>query len=290
MTNLYDLQKLFSEEVLINLAEGIEDKLVQKSYLNYNMNSFSKLYDFVFSEFSKKYRNDLFYRNLIATKIFLSRHSLDKSVLINELRIGKSKADLVILNGSSTAYEIKSDVDNLDKLDKQLQDYLRVFDFTYVVIAEENATKLVSILPAKVGLISLTPKNTFKTIIKATSNKDYVDPDTIFRSLRINEYKSIIKKEFKFIPDVPNTRIFFECNKLFCELSPQTAHNEFVKVIKKRIKYSSSLKENVKKYPISLRHNILRSDFNDSQIANLLRQLEKERSTNVFPVSKRQTI
>ncbi len=287
MTNLYDLQKLFSKKVLLNLAEDVEDNLIYHSLSSYNMNSFSKLYDFLFSEFSTKYRNDLFYRNLIATKIFLSRHSLDKSILINELRIGKSKADLVIINGSSTAYEIKSDVDNLDKLDKQLQDYLKVFDFTYVVIAEENANKLISVLPAKVGLITLTPKNTFNTLIKSTSNKDNVNPDTIFRSLRINEYKSIINKKFKFIPDVPNTKIFSECNKLFCQLSPQTAHIEFVKILKKRIKYSPSLKKNINKYPISLRSSLLRSDFNDSQISNLLKQLEKKRSTDVFPLSKR---
>lgn len=275
MENLYDLQKLFSEKVLINLAEGLDNNFLQKSFNNSNTNSFPEYYELLFSSFSKSYRNDLYYRNLIVTKIFLSRHSLEKSIILNELRIGKSRADLVILNGSSTGYEIKSDVDNLNKLNKQLQNYLQAFDFTYIVLPEFKLNDLEN-LPIKVGIICLTKNNTLKTIKKAISNARNIDKNIVFNTLRIDEYKSIIKKHYKKVPNVPNTKIYKECKKLFSTLPATIVHKEFINILKNRRHYSQYLKNHIRDFPRYLHNSILNYNYNDMQLKSLYKHFISE--------------
>jgi hypothetical protein len=278
MYSLFDLQRIFSRQVLLSLAEKRDNDFFQNCFKQYSINNYADLFENVFIDFSKKYRNDLYYRNLIAVKLFLSRHKFGKSVLLNELRIGKSKADLVIINDSSTAYEIKSDIDKLDRLENQVSDYLKVFDKVYLVINQEKGNQLIQSLPDKIGIIGLTPKNTFHTIRRAISNKNFVKQSVIFNTLRKNEYMEIIKKRFGFIPDVPNTRIYAECKKLFLDLTPQVAHDEFVKSLKHRSKYSSFLINNIDKFPISINYSLMTADLDDIQCNNLLTQLYIKRS------------
>lgn len=45
--------------------------------------------------------------------MFLKKHKINKAVMLSEFRVGANKADCVILNGLSTCYEIKTELDNL---------------------------------------------------------------------------------------------------------------------------------------------------------------------------------
>lgn len=70
---------------------------------------------------------------------------------------GYRKADLVQLSDSAvTAYEIKSDKDNLVSLSEQMEDYLNTFSFCYLVVAEKHLESARKILPTKVGLIVIS--------------------------------------------------------------------------------------------------------------------------------------
>lgn len=77
-----------------------------------------------------------YYPNEISIKSNFINQILFKSnnhVTIFELPIGNSRIDLCKLNGSSVAYEIKTDLDNLSRLNKQLNDYLEIFEKVYVI-------------------------------------------------------------------------------------------------------------------------------------------------------------
>lgn len=54
-------------------------------------------------------RDEYIYRAAISQKILMGTHSLRTASMLNEFRAGSSKADLVILNGTATVYEIKSE-------------------------------------------------------------------------------------------------------------------------------------------------------------------------------------
>ena len=90
---------------------------------------FEKTYSYLFNN----YRNEYVYKNAIANKILLGRHSLNTSNLLTEFRVDKSKADIVILNGTSSVYEIKSEFDSFERLEEQIRSYRKVFGFINVI-------------------------------------------------------------------------------------------------------------------------------------------------------------
>jgi hypothetical protein len=232
----------------------------------------------------KNYRSDFVFRSLIAQKIFLSRHSLSKSVLINELRIGTTKADMVILNGSSTAYEIKSDIDNFARLSNQLTQYIKVFDYVFVVVSHKRLHNVLDSVSNNVGIMVLSESNKIRTQRKAISNKRNVIPSVIFDTLRKDEYSKIITQEFGAAPNVPNTRFFTECKKMFCTLPPERAHDIFVQSLKHRVNYSSKLKSFIKVYPDFLQYPVLRGCFTDNQIDGLNSRLFNDWGNHVLSI------
>lgn len=66
------------------------------------------------------------------------------------------RADVLVISDHSHAYEIKSDVDRLDRLREQLKDYRRTFDFLTVVTTPTHARKVEGMLGRNDGLIVIS--------------------------------------------------------------------------------------------------------------------------------------
>ncbi len=244
----------------------VMDSLVQKGYSPYlsevcansglleKVNSSTTLgqfFDWVYHLLLKNYRNEYIYKNVLANKILLGKHSLNTSHMLTEFRAGKNKADVVILNGTTTVYEIKSQYDSFARLEKQIQSYFEIFDYINVITSPSHAKVLDSILPEKAGILVLTDRNTITTIRKPKSNKENINPAILFDSLRKSEYMRIIKEYYGAIPDVPNTQIYRECKKLYCEIPPVYVHELTAKILKER-NNSKILKDFINKAPSSV--------------------------------------
>lgn len=226
------------------------------------------LFEDVYLFLIDNYRCEYVYKNAIANKLLLGRHSLKTSTLISELRVNSSKADIVILNGTSSVYEIKTELDTLNRLPSQMNDYKKMFDKIYVVTNEKFFEKLNNSLESEIGIICLSDKYTLLEKKKATSNKQNTDPSCIFKSLRKYEYTNIIKRKFGYIPNVPNTKIYCECLKLFCSLEPSVAHDEMVIELKKRNNKNKN-EELINVVPHSLKMLCLDYRLSASKISSL---------------------
>ena len=80
-----------------------------------------EIFDFAFDLLIKRdFRSEYVYKAALFEKIILGKNSVNTATAISELRINQSKLDVAILNGSSVAYEIKSERDNLSKVLKQV--------------------------------------------------------------------------------------------------------------------------------------------------------------------------
>jgi len=255
-----ELSSLFSPTFMNLIIENkYKDKLLsilnRSGYIeSLNLNiSLEDLYENLYSFLLKHYRCEYIYKNVIANKILLGRHSLRTATLISELRANSSKADVVILNGTSCVYEIKTELDSLNRLPSQLEDYKKIFDKIYVVTHEKFLGVLEENLNDDIGIICLSEKYQLSEKRQAESNKKNTDPASIFNSLRKSEYTNIIKRKFAYIPDVPNTKIYEECFKLFCELEPSIAHDEMVIELKNRNKRNRN-EELIKSIPHSLKY------------------------------------
>lgn len=168
------------------------------------------------------------YKNVLARNRFLGKHSLSTASMLNEFRVGNSRADVVILNGTSTCYEIKSERDSLGRLETQLASYIRVFDKVYVITAEECVRRVTPLLPDSVGLMVVNRRSQVSERRSALSNKATIDTSLLFDSLTLPEIETIFSDLGIPLPTLPNTRIRRGLKQRFVELDPAVAHDAAV--------------------------------------------------------------
>ena len=63
------------------------------------------------------------------------------------LRHGKARVDVAVVNGHLHGYEIKSEMDRLDRLARQVEAYGLVFDKATLVAAESHLDAALSVIP-----------------------------------------------------------------------------------------------------------------------------------------------
>ena len=239
--SIIDLSKIFSPTILKELCSTGNSKKLRKILDELNLlyqvdlkKNLESFFNDVYKILLKNYRNEYIYRSIIIKKILLGIHSLNTAHLINECRVGNSKADCVILNGTSTVYEIKTQFDTFSRLHSQLDDYKKAFEYVYIVVPIETLKKLEGYnLDENIGIMVLNKNSTISKTRLAKSNKNYFNKETIFDILRKNEYIEIISKYYE-IPSIPNTKIYTYCKRLFSELDIELIHVELVQILKKR--------------------------------------------------------
>lgn len=72
-----------------------------------------------------------------------------------EMRVNSSRVDFLTINGDTKSFEIKSGIDNLNKLAKQVSDYEKVFEYNYIVIDEKHLQGAIELLPENYGIYVL---------------------------------------------------------------------------------------------------------------------------------------
>ncbi|PZR24018.1 MAG: hypothetical protein DI535_22740 [Citrobacter freundii] len=78
------------------------------------------------------------------------------AIILTEVNIqqGTTRIDQLVLDQHIlSGIEIKSDLDNLSRLKRQIRQYLQVVDFLTIVGTPNNIIRISSVLPANVGLL-----------------------------------------------------------------------------------------------------------------------------------------
>lgn len=240
--DLRAVAKLFSRSVLKGLSEqeglGVFRRLVQASGLLSSSarspSTVGEVLDVAFDALVAGYRNEYVYKNLVARQLMLELHQTGEAVLLSEFRAYESLADLVILNGTSSVYEIKSELDNLSRLNKQLVDYLKVFDRVNVVTHQSCTEHLLPRLPREVGLIELNEHGRLDTVREAESDLGRLSSKAIFYSLRRAEYEGVLLAIDGHLPSATPARMMQACADRFGELPASVVHSMMVKLLKDR--------------------------------------------------------
>ncbi len=110
-----------------------------------------------------------YYPNEICIKANFIKQILMKGkshVTIFELPVGSSRADLCKINGTSVAYEIKTDLDNFNRLEKQIKDYYKIFEEVYIICSESNISSITSMIPETCGIYSYKQTKSGRYIFK----------------------------------------------------------------------------------------------------------------------------
>lgn len=272
MQDLRILSQVFSPPMFKRIVRDEDIVLYQKQTEKYfkassydsNLEVIRALYKLL----QKKYRCEYVYKNNLFLKL-IKEHSLKTTFIFNEFKIGGSKADLVMLNGTVRVFEIKTELDDFSKLSKQLSDYRKFADEVSIVTDEKYAEKLkIEYGNTNIGIIALNARNKLQTIKEAYRDTSSFDFDTIFKLLRKQEYLEIVADNFAFVPDVPNTQIFQACYKLLGDRDIIDFQKQAFNKIKERKSRQSDLLQS-SNTPKELKHICNSLDFNDLEYLKL---------------------
>jgi hypothetical protein len=177
-------------------------------------------------------RDEYIYKAALTHRILLGKHNLRTACMLSEFRAGECKADIAILNGTSTVYEIKSERDSLSRLERQIENYRKVFASVFVIAGENHVDAVLDAMPSDVGVMGLDRRYYISTRRKAKNQPGRICPVTVFESLRTDEAKKLLSGLGFAIPNVPNTRLRTELRKRFEILHPEEVHAGMLRTLK----------------------------------------------------------
>ncbi|WP_434690096.1 sce7726 family protein [Glutamicibacter sp. Je.9.36] len=209
-------------------------------------------YDSAFKYLFLNRRNEYVFKNQIVSKIVFGRHSPRTASALLELHMGKSIADVVVINGTTTAYEIKTDLDDFSRLSSQLVDYTRHTEHAFVVVSDKRAHLAEQQIPDSVGLYSLRPNGALSLLRPSASHLDRFSTDNLFKLLRTSEAADLLHRVNGYEPDVPSGHLWLRMRELFKRLSIETVHKEVLVQLKKRNSNATKLVSPLE-FPRSLR-------------------------------------
>lgn len=197
------------------------------------------------------HRDEYIYRAALTQRVLMGKHSLNTACMLTEFRAGACKADLAILNGTATVYEIKSERDSLARLANQVENYKKVFAKVYVIASENHVGSVARTVPTDVGILTLSSRHKISPVREAKNRPDRICPATVFESLRIAEAETILKNLGVAVPDVPNTVRHAAMRKLFADRDPVEVHTAMVDTLK-RTRNLAPLSHLIDRLPLSL--------------------------------------
>ena len=219
------------------------------------------------------YRDEYIFKHAIACQALMARHATGSTVMLSEFRVANCKADLVIFNGTSTAYEIKSERDNLARLPMQLHWYLKAFAQVYVVTGRCHVSEVLRIAPRDVGVLTLSKSSTITTMRQAVQNVSRIDPGVLFDSLQIREAGYVLKDLGIEVPEKPNTERYAAYRALFCSVDVEFLHRAVLSVIK-RTRHTAKTGSLLRLLPQSLNATALSADFGEREVSRVLAALD----------------
>ncbi|MCA6400468.1 MAG: sce7726 family protein [Cytophagales bacterium] len=113
-----------------------------------------------FQKFSKfelaKTINDIAFKNYDCEAILkyqLAKEFVTKKyVAAFEVKAKTSRTDFLVINGDTKSFEVKSKIDTLNRLKKQVDDYGDVFEYNTVVIDKSHLEKVIELIPEYYGV------------------------------------------------------------------------------------------------------------------------------------------
>jgi hypothetical protein len=214
-------------------------------------------------------RHEYVYKAALTHKVLLGIHSLKTASMLTEFRVGVCKVDLAIFNGTSTAYEIKSERDSLSRLQAQLKAYREVFAKVYVIAGANHLAEIFASIPSDIGIMTLHDRYKITTHREAADLPERTKPSAIFDAIRLAEAKRILKYCGIDSASVPNTQAYQELKAHFLKLAPLQAHNGMVKVLKQS-RNLQPLADLVNNLPVSVRPAALSIPLRSTDHSRLL--------------------
>ena len=223
------------------------DYVVKRYTIDPETKSNGSLISEIYAYLGKQQRNEYYYMNTLLNKLLDGIHNVNTTTALSQVHIGHSIADFVMINGEGRVYEIKSDLDNFDRLYDQLKDYFRAFTKVSVLASIHELERTKQMLAKfgdmgeSVGVYVLSADNTIFNRERSREPKEYpamLDHSSIFKILRKYEYENVLLNYFGCIPKAKPVFYFRKCLDEFEKIPILDAQKLACQELKKRNRIS----------------------------------------------------
>ncbi|HGF7896831.1 sce7726 family protein [Enterococcus faecium] len=193
------------------------------------------------------------YPNEISIKSNFINKVLTKTknhITIFELNVGTSRVDLCKINGHSTAYEIKTELDSPKRLETQMQDYFNIFENVYLICPEKKLDLYERSIPEACGIYTYRLSKTGKYFFRLRKNakkSSKIDP--------ILQLTTLTKKELKYYFSCPEMQ---DKKQMIQWVKNNFSSDKVNEIFKKSLKDKY---QNNWKFLLNHQHSILEIDY-----------------------------
>ncbi|MDR1135554.1 MAG: sce7726 family protein [Clostridiales Family XIII bacterium] len=236
-------------ELLQNGSNEVFDYVVHRYVNDPESKTHGELFSKIYAHLGKEKRNEYYYMNTLLNKLLVGIHSVNTTTALSQLRIGQHIADFAMINGESKVYEIKSELDNFDRLHDQLSDYFKAFSKVSVLASIHGFERVERVLSVfgdmgkAVGIYVLSDRDTIFSKTYSREPKQYdeeLDHACIFKLLRKREYENAVRSYFGEIPQASPVFHFRACFECFEQIPVLEAQKLAFTELKKRNMITSS--------------------------------------------------
>lgn len=236
----YALAQLFSPSLLKKIHGSFDEEsikiLIKDSgiYSDDQDWNLMKALEFTYDYLKVNYRCEYIYKNEIANQLLLKYHNDNSATLLKEVSSDSSIADIVIVNGNTVAYEIKTELDSFDRLPNQVNSYQTIYDKVNVVTHQAAVKTLIGKLDSNIGIMILDDNGILTEVHKASENNQLFDPEKAVLTLRQSELVTAYEKYIDKLPKMGTALIHSFCYDWYLTLDRNDAHIIFYEALKSR--------------------------------------------------------
>lgn len=243
------INRVFTRGVICDLLQtgrnDVFDYVVKRYIDDPESKNHGELISEIYAHLGKQQRNEYYYMNTLLNKLLDGIHNVNTTTAFSQVRIGHSIADFVMINGEGRVYEIKSELDNFDRLNDQLCDYYRAFSKVSVLASIHELEKVKKVLSTfgdmgdAVGIYVLSDHDTIFNKDRSREPQEYndlLDHASIFKLLRKREYENVILHYFGELPQSDPVFHFKTCLEQFLKIPILDAQKLAFRELKKRNK------------------------------------------------------
>ncbi len=240
INQLRDYASLFSRSMVLDWLKS-DFSSINYKISRYDKSRFddgSKTYldylNYAYRIIEKNYPNEYVYKNSFINEWLIKQLGQQNSKIYSEFRLGSTIADLVMFNGVSKVFEIKTEFDTVKRLDKQLESYKNVFNEVYLIVPYDKIDDYLGI-DNSIGIISYLRGRQSNFVLEREAFRNFrINTQSLMNVLYSSEYKDIIQTYYKSLPIMNSFNQFKICSDLMQLIPIEDLNNLFVNKLKVR--------------------------------------------------------
>lgn len=182
----------------------------------------------------RHYPNEYIFKNSFLNEWLIKELGKSNSKVFNEFRVGNAVADLVMFNGHSKVFEIKSELDSDNRLELQLENYHQAFNQVFIIVPENKLSTYLK-YSENVGIITFNKLrvNKFELVRDAVLDLR-INPEVVMDILRTAEYKLLVQSYYGMLPKMTSFNQYDLCKRLIKEIPLDELNHLFIQLMKRR--------------------------------------------------------